>query len=388
MIVNAALSSVGLGAGLMYFLDPKRGGRRRALVRDRIVHHAKLEAAATATAGRDIAHRARGVAARARRAVRRTQPDDRQLVERVRAQLGRVVSHARAIDVEACDGCVTLRGPVLHAEAANLLDAVRRVPGVRLVVDELAVRRRPEHIPSLQGGSTPPGLHADIWQRTWAPATRCLLGTAGLAVAVAGASRRNGAGAALAAAGSLLALRAATNLELRRLTGIGAGRRAVDLQKTITIGAPVEDVFSFWSNYENFPRFLSRVLQVRPSGRDGLSHWIVRGPAGMPIDFETEVSALVPHKVLGWRTVEGSRMGHAGLVRFEPVAGAQGAERGSTRVHVRMSYNPPAGWFGHEIARAFGADPKRSLDEDLMRMKTLLETGTPPHDAHERAYEP
>jgi uncharacterized membrane protein len=76
--------------------------------------------------------------------------------------------------------------------------------------------------------------------------------------------------------------------------------------------------------------------------------------------------------------VAGSIVGHAGIARFDE-------ERdGSTRVHIRMSYNPPGGWLGHGIAAAFGVDPKRSLDADLARLKTLIETGRPPHDAARR----
>jgi len=61
---------------------------------------------------------------------------------------------------------------------------------------------------------------------------------------------------------------------------------------------------------------------------------------------------------------------------------------GRTRVHVRMSYNPPAGWLGHGIATTFGVDPKHSMDEDLLRMKTLIETGHAPHDAAQRQPQP
>lgn len=244
------------------------------------------------------------------------------------------------------------------------------MPGVKLVINEMGVRRRPEHVSSLQGGGTRPGLAPDILQRNWAPATRCVVATSGLGLMLAGVRRGSSTGAALFAAGALLALRGATNLEVKRLTGIGAGRRAVDVQKTITIDAPVEEVFAFWSNYENFPRFLSRVLNVRPASVEGVSHWIVKGPAGVPVDFETELSAYEPNRLLGWRTLESSRIKHAGLVRFEP------APSGGTRVMVRMSYNPPGGWIGHEVASAFGVDAKRSLDDDLLRMKTLLEASS------------
>lgn len=376
---GAVLTGLGLGVGLMYFLDPERGRRRRALVRDRFTHAAHVGGDAVGATGRDVAHRTSGAGARLRRLVNRdSRADDRVLAERVRAQLGRLVSHPHAVRVDALDGIVTLRGPILEAEVSRLLSAVERIRGVRSVTSELEAHKQAGSVPALQGGSTPPGLQADIMQREWSPTTRLLAGTTGMALTGYGASRRDIPGAVLAAAGVGLAARAATNAELRRLTGIGGGRRAVDVQKTITVEAPVEDVFAFWSEYSNFPKFLSRVLDIRDSSRPGQSHWIVAGPAGTPVEFDTEVSTMVPNQVLGWRTIEGSPVAHAGLVRFEP------ASDGRTRVHIRMSYNPPLGWIGHGVAAAFGADPKTSLDADLVRLKTLLETGRVARDAAQR----
>jgi uncharacterized membrane protein len=177
------------------------------------------------------------------------------------------------------------------------------------------------------------------------------------------------------AGGIVLLTRGGANLETKRLLGASQRRRAVDLRKTITVDSPVEAVYAFWTMYENFPRFMSRVLEVRPSAREGQSHWTVEGPAGVPIEFDAEVTQSIPNQLFAWRSVEGSLVGHAGMVQFEP------APNGSTRLHIRMSYNPPGGWFGHSIAKAFGVDPKSSFDADLARMKTYLETGRPPHDA-------
>lgn len=194
-------------------------------------------------------------------------------------------------------------------------------------------------------------------------------------LAAIGAKRRDVPGWLLMAGGLGLLARAGTNLETRRLLGTSPRRRAVDLQKTITVDAPVEAVYAFWTMYENFPRFMSRVLEVRPSTREGQSHWRVEGPGGVPIEFDTEVTQSIPDQVFAWRSVEGSMVGHAGMVHFESTPDDR------TRLHIRMSYNPPGGWFGHGIAKAFGVDPKSSLDADLARMKTYLETGRPPHDA-------
>ena len=232
---GAALTGLGLGVGLMYLLDPERGRRRRALVRDKLAHTVNVTADAAGATGRDLAHRAAGTAARVRGSLRRRPVDDVVLIERVRAQLGRVVSHPHAIDVKVTDGRVTLSGPVLQAEVNQLLRAVERVDGVREVVNTLEEHNEPGNVPTLQGGSTPRPPRPDILQRQWAPATRLLIGTAGATATGYGAWRRDMPGAILSALGVALAARAATNREMRRLRGIGAGRPAVDPQKAITI---------------------------------------------------------------------------------------------------------------------------------------------------------
>jgi uncharacterized membrane protein len=369
------LTGLSVGAGLMYFLDPERGRRRRALIRNQLTHSAHVGADAIGATSRDVIHRATGAMSRARGVFDRTPADDVVLIERVRSQLGRLVSHPHAIDVDVRNGVVTLHGPALQAEVPRLLGAVERVRGVREVVNALDEHKQAGNVPALQGGTTPTGIARDIWQRQWAPATRLLAGCTGTALAGYGTSRGDLPGALLAASGLGLLARAATNLDTRRLTGVGARRRAVDIQKTIGIDAPVESVFEFWTAYENFPRFMSRVLDVRPGARDRQSHWKVTGPAGVPVEFDAEISALVPNQVFGWRTLEGAPVAHSGLVRFEP------AGHSRTRVDIRMSYNPPGGWLGHGVAAAFGVDPKSSLDADLVRLKTLLETGRAPRDA-------
>ncbi len=149
---GALLTGLGVGVGLMYFLDPERGRRRRALVRDRIVSSAHASGAVVGATGRDVKHRAAGMAARVRNLRHGEAPDDEVLLERVRAQLGRLVSHPRAIDVEVEDGRVTLRGPILSAEVPRLLSSVQRVGGVRDVVNALDEHEEAGHVPALQGG--------------------------------------------------------------------------------------------------------------------------------------------------------------------------------------------------------------------------------------------
>jgi uncharacterized membrane protein len=379
MKTRSLLAGAGVGAGLTYFLDPGRGARRRARIRDTVTHSARVTRRAIGTAGRDMLHRTYGTAASLRSPFRHGRVDDPVVVERVRSRLGRLVSHPHAVEVLSADGIVTMRGLILEREAEALIRAVGHVDGVREVIDELERHERAGNIPALQGGRPPAANRFDAFQPHWAPTTRVMLGTAGAALMAAGLGKRSAAGTIAALLGAGLAARAVTNLPATRLFGISDGRRAVDLQKTILINAPVGEVYAFWSLYENFPRFMSRVYEVRSSDRRPMqSHWKVAGPAGAAVEFDAEVTRAVPNQMIAWRTLPGSPVAHAGVVRFDPEAD------GRTRVHIRMAYNPPAGWLGHEVAAAFGVDPKHSMDADLARMKTLIETGRAPHDAAQR----
>jgi uncharacterized membrane protein len=142
----------------------------------------------------------------------------------------------------------------------------------------------------------------------------------------------------------------------------------VDLQKSIAIRAPVEEVFARWTDFAHFPRFMKHVRDVRLTG-DGRSHWVVEGPAGTNVKWDAELTHVEPNRLLVWRSLPGARVANAGVVRFE----SDGS--GVTRVHVQLTFRPPGGALGHLIAALFGQDPKHALDDDLLRFKSLLEHG-------------
>ena len=142
------VGGLGLGAALMYVLDPDRGKRRRALVRDKALSGAHKAGDRLAARSRDLKNRARGVAAEVKALTKSDEPDDLVLAERVRAELGRTVGHPASIDVEAVAGTVILSGSVLTSELDELLSAVRGVPGVEDVENRLETYETPGDVPA------------------------------------------------------------------------------------------------------------------------------------------------------------------------------------------------------------------------------------------------
>src|SRR4051812_30407223 len=142
-----------LGAAAMYLLDPQQGRRRRAMVRDQIARRSREAAHWSEGAARDVAHRARGAGASLRHLFEHRPVTDEQLAARVRTRLGRATSHPGAIDVQVKDAQVVLTGAVLLSELPEVVRAVRRVPGVQHVEDELTGYANPSGVSALQGGA-------------------------------------------------------------------------------------------------------------------------------------------------------------------------------------------------------------------------------------------
>jgi uncharacterized membrane protein len=369
--LKSSIATATAAAAILYLLDPVSGRRRRAILRDRVMSRFGTALRGIDAAGRDLAHRTHGLTACARRLLDSSDTSDEILVERVRTALGRAVSHPGAIDVSSTDGRVVLSGPVLNHEHARLLRTVRSVRGVHAVEDRLDLHTQAGRIPALQGGR-PRSNQTHLVDENWPPALRLLTIAGGTALALWGLRQRGIPAFAITAVGGTLALRGSTNAPLRRLAG-AQGRRAIDVQKTMHVNAPVERVFEVLSRYENFPAFMRNVRRVTMHP-DGRYHWVVAGPAGASIEWDAETTACVPNELLAWRTARGATIEHAGNIRFEHAGDG-------TRLTIRMTYNPPGGAFGHVVAKLFGADPKTELDEDLMRLKSFMETGIEPHDA-------
>ena len=212
----------------------------------------------------------------------------------------------------------------------------------------------------------------------WASA----LGGAALTVyAVRRLKDRTPVGAALAAAGTALIYRAATGHSLMySALGINtahvrndtraalAGPRGVNVDEVVNMQRPAEELYAFWRNLEQLPRFMDHLLSVRQLD-DQRSHWVARAPAGC-VEWDAEIINDIPNELIAWRTLPNADVVSAGSVRFRALPSGQGTE-----VRVRLQYEPPAGKVGAAMARLLGHDPSRTIEEDLQRFKQLMEAG-------------
>jgi uncharacterized membrane protein len=138
------------------------------------------------------------------------------------------------------------------------------------------------------------------------------------------------------------------------------------VKKTITVNAPVDVVYRAWHNFENLPRFMENIEEVRVVSR-GRSHWKAKGPLGIAPEWDAEITLDEPDRAIGWRSIEGSGTKTAGRVTFK-------GRNASTDLDVTLEYEAPAGVLGEALSIIF-ADPERQVDEDLHRFKEIMERG-------------
>lgn len=149
---TVGVGGLGVGAALMYLFDPERGNRRRALLRDRVLHVAHSTGEKVDVKSRDTANRLHGLAARTKSLfTRREEVPDTVVAERVRSRIGHVVAHPGSIEVAVKEGRVTLAGPALSRELDPLLCEVEHVRGVTGVENRLELHEEPGSVPGLQG---------------------------------------------------------------------------------------------------------------------------------------------------------------------------------------------------------------------------------------------
>jgi uncharacterized membrane protein len=199
-------------------------------------------------------------------------------------------------------------------------------------------------------------------------------------LAVYGVCRRDPLGTALALVGSTVAwaglyghLDLYDRLGVHRFSGEGSAANAVSgqaarVERHVEVNRPVHEVYEFWRNFENLPRFMPNLVSVDPI-EPGLYRWVARAPFGTVAWNARIIDEQVPW-LISWTSVPGSRIDNAGSVWFSPAAGGHG-----TDVRVNLAYKPPAGPVGLLLARLFGKDPSLQVRDDLWRFKHIMEDG-------------
>ena len=140
-------------------------------------------------------------------------------------------------------------------------------------------------------------------------------------------------------------------------------------KKSITIHCPPEELYRYWRDFQNLPRFMKHLESVQVIG-EGRSHWIAKAPGGMTVEWDAEIAEDRPNELIEWRTLEGSDVNHSGSVRFKHAPGGRG-----TVMKVEMHYSAPGGSLGTAIATLFGQEPGQQIQDDMRRFKQLMETG-------------
>lgn len=236
--------------------------------------------------------------------------------------------------------------------------AVLRAFGARELANGLAILAQPERA-------------AWMWGRVGGDGIDLSYLASGLGDA---ACDRGRIGAAMGAVLGVTALDVvcATQLSRHGASAAAGARQHAHVQRVITINRPIEEVYAFWKNFENFPRFMKHVDAVQRID-DRRSHWRVKAPMGATVAWDAEITEDRENEVIAWQSLDSADVEHHGSVHFHHAPAARGTE-----VRVTLHYRPPAGALGRTIAWLFGEEPDQQLHDDLRRFKQLIETGEIP----------
>jgi len=197
---------------------------------------------------------------------------------------------------------------------------------------------------------------------------RLITGAAGGALALLGLIRRGPLGFLMMAAGGFLVFRAAGGSQMvNQVTGGGStSSKPIFVEHSVVIDRPAQSVYDYWRKLDNLPQIMSHLETVTVLD-ERRSRWVAKAPLGTHVEWEAEVVNDKPGERIGWHSLPGATVDNAGSVQFESMP------NGSTRLHVALSYRPPAGPLGAAVAKLFGEEPSQQIAEDLQKFKQTFE---------------
>lgn len=163
------------------------------------------------------------------------------------------------------------------------------------------------------------------------------------------------------------------NRKRAKANGATAEINGIRVEKSVIINRDRADLYHFWRNFRNLPRFMNHLEEVRVLSAT-LSHWVAKAPVGTKVEWDAEVTHDQENELIAWRSLEGATVANAGSVRFLHFADHE------TEVRVSLEYAPPGGWLGAFIATLFGENPEQQITQDLVQFKHMMESDFKPVD--------
>ncbi len=216
------------------------------------------------------------------------------------------------------------------------------------------------------------------------PIERLLSMVAGTALIGAGLLRRGKLGTALFAGGGVMIWRGVTGrCFVYKALGMSTAvecednedyqsfpTRGLTIDQSITVHRPVEEVFRFWRDLSNLPRFLSQVQSIQVKDEKH-SRWSVRTWFGGSMQWNAEIFKEKHNRLIAWKSEEKARIPNMGTVHFSPLK--NGHESSSTEVRITFAYQPPGAALGLALFRLLGDSIAKQIGKDLHVLKDILE---------------
>jgi uncharacterized membrane protein len=166
-----------------------------------------------------------------------------------------------------------------------------------------------------------------------------------------------------------------------RASGVASVPRGegIKVEKSVVVNRPPQELYRFWRNFENLPRFMDHLESVTVLD-ENRSHWVAKAPAGTTVEWDATINNEIDNQLIAWRSLAGADVNNAGSVHFTPLHNGEWTE-----VRVVLSYDPPAGKLGALVAKMFGEDPSKQVEDDLRRFKQVMEASEVPAESTQPA---
>lgn len=202
-------------------------------------------------------------------------------------------------------------------------------------------------------------------QSNWTRSMQLSMGTVGALIAFLGFKNRGITRVVLTSIGLSFFLKAITRKTLTDLVSLFLSP-AIRLQRSIDVTVATEDAYDYLKDFTQFPQFMSFIDSVDINQQGGL-HWIARAPAHLKVEWDSQITALIPNQLISWKSTPGSIITNEGQIRIRPLSS------NLTRLEVELTFAPAAGVFGYAVVSFLGYDPKSKIDRDLQSLKSILE---------------